>query len=81
MYWQAVFIVSRLTGVEMKPSMTMREYLEAAGCKLNGFKAWFKDLTIAAEKTLYSPAISAEEIESARKALDELKAAYVEVQL
>ena len=81
MYWQAVFIVSRLTGVEMKPSMTMQEYLEAAGYKLSGFKDWFKDLTIAAEKALYSPAISAGEIESARRALDELKAAYVEAQL
>lgn len=81
MYWQAVVIVSRLTGVEMKPSMTMREYLEATGSRLNGLGAGFKVLTIAAEKALYSPAISAEEAELAGKALEQLKTAHVELQL
>ena len=81
MYWQAVVIVSRLTGVEMKPSMTMREYLDAVGSRLGSFRAGFEALTVAAEKALYSPSVSAEEVESAGKALEQLKVAHVEVQL
>ena len=81
MYWQAVVIVSRLTGVEMKPSMTMREYLDAVGPRLGSFRNGFEALTVAAEKAIYSPAVSAEEVESARKALEQLKVAHVEVQL
>jgi hypothetical protein len=80
MYWQAVVIVSRLTGVYMKPFMTMREYLDAVRHGLGGLRAGFEALTVAAEKALYSPAVSAEEVESARKALEELKVAHVEVQ-
>ncbi len=80
-YWQAVAIVIGLTGVDMKPSMTMREYLEAVGPRLGGLRAGFAALTVVAEKVLYSPAVSSEELEYARKAFEELRTAYVEVHI
>jgi hypothetical protein len=81
MYWQAVTIVIGLTGVDMKPSMTMREYLEAVGPKLSGLKAGFEVLTVVAEKTLYAPTVSPEELEHAREAFKDLRTAYVEAPL
>jgi hypothetical protein len=81
LYWQAVVIVIRLTGVDMKPPMTMREYLQAVSSSLGGLRAAFEALTLAAEKALYAPTVSAEEAESAKKALEKLKRAHVEVQL
>jgi hypothetical protein len=81
LYWQAVVIVSRLTGVDMKPPMTMREYLQAVAPRLANLRAGFEALTLAAEKALYAPTVSAEEAESAKKALEKLKMVHVEVQL
>lgn len=79
LYWQAVSIVVDLTGVEMKPSMTMREYLSAAGPWLGGLKASLEALTEAAERAVYSPAVPSSWLESARKAFEELALAYVSV--
>ncbi|MCS7098701.1 MAG: hypothetical protein NZ922_06960 [Candidatus Methanomethyliaceae archaeon] len=73
LYWRAVSIISKLTGIEIKPSMTMREYL--ALIKLDALKKFFEILTIAAEKALYSKKISNEELNSARKAFEELNKA------
>ena len=81
MYWQAVSIVIGLTGVDMKPSMTMREYLEAVGPKLSGLRAGFEVLTVVTEKALYAPAVSPEELEHAREAFKGLRTAYVEAPL
>lgn len=80
MYWQAVAIVSSLTGVEMKPSMTVREYLEAIGPRLGSLKSAFETLSIVAEKALYAPSVSAEELKAAEEALEELKVAHVRAQ-
>ena len=81
MYWQAVAIVIGLTGVDMKPSMTMREYLGAVGPMLGGLRTGFEVLTAAAEKALYAPAVPSEELEYARKAFEGLKTAYVKAHL
>jgi len=81
MYWQAVAMVSSLTGVEMSPSMTIREYLNAVGPRLGGLRSAFEVLSIVAEKALYAPSVSAEELEAAEKALEELKVAHVGARL
>jgi hypothetical protein len=59
----------------------MREYLQAVAPRLGGLRAGFEALTLAAEKALYAPTVSAEEAESAKKALEKLKMVHVEVQL
>jgi hypothetical protein len=81
MYWQAVAIVVGLTGVDMKPSMTMREYLGAVEPMLDGLKGKFGVLTVVAEKALYAPSVSSEELEYAKKAFEGLRTAYVEVHI
>jgi len=81
LYWQVVAMVSDLTGVEMRPYMTMREYLEAVGPRLGGLMDGFEAVTMAAEKAVYSPTVSAEELESARRAFEEFRVVYVEASL
>jgi len=76
MYWQAVAIVNRMTGVEMSPPMTIREYLNSVGPRLGGLRSAFELLSIVAEKALYAPSVSREELEAAEKALEELKVAH-----
>jgi len=79
LYWQAVVLVAGLTDVEMKPSITMREYLAAVKPKLGDIGVCFEVLTAAAEKALYSKTISAKELESAKKEFEELRLASVKV--
>ncbi len=81
LYWQAVAIVSEITSIEMKPSMTLREYLEFTGPKLKELKKAFEIITIATEKAIYAPLVLNEEIEATMKAFEELKVMYVKVQL
>ncbi|MEM3479507.1 MAG: DUF4129 domain-containing protein [Candidatus Bathyarchaeia archaeon] len=78
LYWQAVVIISGATGIEMKPSQTLREYLNATQPKLGKFRSSFEALTRATEKALYSPTVSLEELESAKKAALEIKVGHVE---
>lgn len=77
LYWQAVAMVSGVTGIKMAPSTTLREYLKAAEPKLGNLYASFEVLTITVEKALYSPAVSLEELKSAKEAAVELKVEYV----
>ncbi|MEM3739756.1 MAG: hypothetical protein QXP84_03075 [Candidatus Korarchaeum sp.] len=53
-YWRAVKIVSKITGVSMKPSMTMREFLTLVAPRLGRSRWYFSKLTSAAERALYS---------------------------
>lgn len=78
-YWQAVVIVSNITKIEMKPSMTMREYLNLVKDAGKQYYSSFEKISIAAEKVLYSPKITETEIEAARKALEELQIAYASI--
>lgn len=80
-YWQAVALVSEMTGVAMKPSMTLREFFEAARSGLGSLEQGFRALTFAVEKALYARTVSSEELENARKTVLELKVGSVEVQL
>lgn len=58
-YWEAVKVVSDATGVDMKPYMTMREYLAVTAPKLGSSSQYFEMLTLAAERALYSPEVPA----------------------
>jgi hypothetical protein len=78
LYWQAVVIVGALTGVEMKPSMTMREYLKAVAPKLGKLRESFEALTMISEKALYKGIVTDEELKSAREAASNLQVEHVE---
>ncbi|MEM3424107.1 MAG: hypothetical protein QXE51_06035, partial [Nitrososphaeria archaeon] len=78
-YWQAVVIVSNLTKIEMKPSMTIREYLNLVKDAGKQYYSSFEKISIAAEKVLYSPKITEIELEAAKKALEELQIAYASI--
>ncbi|MEM3466869.1 MAG: DUF4129 domain-containing protein, partial [Candidatus Jordarchaeales archaeon] len=77
LYWQAVAIVSSITGIEIKPSMTMREYLKKVAPSLGEAYESFERITLTAEKALYSPSVSGEELQAARQALEKLKVIQV----
>ncbi|MEM2049788.1 MAG: DUF4129 domain-containing protein [Thermoproteota archaeon] len=77
LYWQAVAIVSSVTGVDVKPSMTMREYLNSVAPNLGEALESFERITLTAEKALYSPSVSGEELQAARQALEKLKVTQV----
>lgn len=81
LYWQAVVIVAKLTGVEMEPSMTMREYLASVSSRLGDLSKVFETLTIAAEKALYAHTVTIEELGSAKEAFEVIKLAGIETQL
>lgn len=72
-YWQAVVIIESISGIKMKPSMTMREYFASAAPKIGELYNDFKTLTFTAEKVLYAREVPAEELESARRAINNLK--------
>ncbi|MEM2074036.1 MAG: hypothetical protein QXO33_05750 [Nitrososphaeria archaeon] len=78
-YWQAVVIVSNLTKIEMKPSMTIREYFNLVKDAGKQYYSSFEKISIAAEKVLYSPKITEIELEAAKKALEELQIAYASI--
>jgi hypothetical protein len=73
LYWEAVEIVSKMTGIAMKPHMTMREYLSATAPKLGKLSWCFETLTSAAERALYSTKIPEPIISKAKDALDDLR--------
>lgn len=78
MYWQAVVIVSKLSGVVMEPSMTMREYLEFVKPRLDdSIKTHFEVLTNIAEKALYARGVSDKEFKTARMIFEEIRIAAV----
>ncbi len=76
-YWQAVVVVSNITGVEIAPSMTIREYLNITKPRLGEVYESFEKLSEMAEKALYSPSIIEEELEVARKAMERLQVKHV----
>lgn len=78
MYWQAVVIVTKLTGVDMKPSMTMREYMAIVSSKLGNLRSNFETLTLVAEKALYAREVAIEEVRLAEKAFEAIKLAWIE---
>ncbi|MBC7090494.1 MAG: hypothetical protein H5T50_01070 [Nitrososphaeria archaeon] len=78
-YWQAVVIVSNLTRIEMKPSMTIREYLALVKESGKEFYKSFEKISMVAEKALYSPKVSEEELEAAKKSIEELQIAYARI--
>ena len=75
-YWQAVVIVSNLTKIEMKPSTTIREYLAQVKEAGKEFYSSFEKISIVAEKALYSPKVTEEELETAKKSIEELQTIY-----
>ncbi|MCX8188627.1 MAG: hypothetical protein N3F64_02870 [Nitrososphaeria archaeon] len=79
MYWQAVVIVSNITRIEMKPSTTIREYLNLIKATNKELYNNFEKISAAAEKALYSPKIMEKEIEEAKKAMEELKIIYAAI--
>ncbi|MEM2834093.1 MAG: DUF4129 domain-containing protein [Candidatus Nezhaarchaeales archaeon] len=79
LYWQAIAIVTKFTGVEMKPSMTMREYLAAVSSRLGDLRSSFETLTLIAEKALYARTIAIEELELAKKAFEVIRLAGTKI--
>jgi len=73
LYWEAVEIVSKMTGIAMEPHMTMREYLSATASKLGKLSWCFETLTSAAERALYSTKIPEPIISKAKDALEDLR--------
>jgi hypothetical protein len=53
-YVQALQAVQRATAVSFVPQMTLREFLQETRPRLNGAADSFDDLTLMAERTLYS---------------------------
>ena len=78
-YWQAVVIVSNMTRIEMKPSMTIREYLNLVKESGKEFYKGFERISIVAEKVLYSPSVSEEELKMAKDAIEELQIIYARI--
>jgi len=79
-YWEAVGIVGDLTGVMMKPYMTMREYLAAVASSSYGrIHRYLETITSAAERALYSPEVSAWTIMMAMMAIKSLRSEYARV--
>ena len=54
-YLRAVQIVEEKTNTPMRPHMTLREFLTETRIKLKGAADAFNNLTVLAEKALYSP--------------------------
>lgn len=81
LYWQAVVIVTKLTGVEMAKSMTMREYLASVSPKLGGLKSSFETLTLVAEKALYARTVTIDELELAKKSFEVIRLAEVKTEI
>jgi hypothetical protein len=54
-YVKALKTVERVTTVSFVPQMTLREFLQETRPKLNGAANSFADLTLMAERILYSP--------------------------
>ena len=79
LYWEAVRLVSEMTGAVMEPHMTMREFLSAAGPKLSKLYWCLETLTSAAERVLYSPKVPAWATSTATLALKSLKAEHARV--
>lgn len=52
-YFEAVDIIMRITGIEMKPYNTIREYLTIVGEFLDGITDQFRELSYMAEAYLY----------------------------
>lgn len=77
MYWEAVGMIGELTGVAMKPYMTMREYLAAVASSSHvKLYRYLETITSAAERALYSPEVSAWSILTAVMAARGLRAEY-----
>jgi hypothetical protein len=54
-YAEALTAVQASTGIELAPSITLREYAQASKLKIGAIEREFRDLTGLAEKSLYSP--------------------------
>jgi len=78
-YWQAVVMVSNLTKIEMKPSTTIREYLTLVKEAGKEFYSSFEKISMVAEKALYSPKVTEEELKIARKSVEELQILYARI--
>lgn len=77
-YWKAVVMISNLTGIDMKPHMTMREFLYKVKDRLGDYYGSFEALTYVAEKVLYAPKVSEGEVKVAEEAFRRLSVRYVE---
>jgi hypothetical protein len=73
MYWQALDKISKLVGINMKPSMTLREYFNEVKSKIGNLKDHFEILTIITEKALYSYEVSNNEIELLKNVFEKIK--------
>ena len=80
-YWQSIAIIENISGVKMKPSTTFREYFTSVAPKIGELHNEFKTLTFIAEKILYAEKVSAEELESARRAINKLKVKNLEANI
>ena len=76
LYWEAVTIISNMTGIEMLPSMTLREYLKTVTPYISPIHKNFETLTIATEKALYSTEITTEELTLAKEAANKIYIEY-----
>ena len=54
-YYKAMKIVERMTQISMNPQMTLRGFLKEATPLLDGAVDAFAELTVIAERVLYSP--------------------------
>lgn len=72
-YQSVVNLVIKHTGVSMRPSYTIREYLMLVKEKLGKLFAFFERLSLIAEKFLYSPRVTGEEKAEADEAADKIK--------
>jgi hypothetical protein len=54
-YTEALTAVQAATNIQLPPSMTLREYVQATQLKIGALAKEFRELTGLAEKSLYSP--------------------------
>ena len=73
LYWRAVGLVSKYTGVHMESGNTIREYLKQIRVKVGPVYGFFERISLIFEKFLYGPRILAEEEKWARKCAAELE--------
>jgi hypothetical protein len=78
LYWEAVTIISNITGIEMLPSMTLREYLKTVTPHISQIYKNFETLTIITEKALYSPKITTEELTLAKETSTRIHIEYAQ---
>lgn len=72
-FWKIVLFIKRVIGIEFKASMTYREYLKIVKERIGIFKEAFEKLTLIIEKIVYAPKISEEEVDEAKKIVEEFE--------